>query len=315
MAAAERPDELAGYTIAITAERRREEFGAALERHGASVLYAPAIHIVPLADDSELRTATESTLAAPVDFVVATTGVGFRGWLEAADSWGLSSALSESLAASTLLPRGPKALGAIRAAGLREAPVPQNGAGVWPQSESSAAVLDRLLAEPELTGRRIAVQLHGDPMTDFVQALRDRGAEVIELPVYRWVPPTDGAPLRRLLELTVAAAIDCVAFTSAPAALSFLRTADELGLGPGVRKALLSAGEGGGDGGGVVAACVGSVTAAPLVEAGLPVIVPERGRLGSLVREIVEQVPRLRPRAAGSGGAVSDGARSDGAGR
>jgi len=39
------------------------------------------------------------------------------------------------------------------------------------------------------------------------------------------------------------------------------------------------------------------VTAAPLVAAGLPVVVPERGRLGALVREIVEQVPRLRGRA------------------
>ena len=43
---------LAGYTIGITAARRREEFGAALERRGATVVYAPAIKIVPLADDS-----------------------------------------------------------------------------------------------------------------------------------------------------------------------------------------------------------------------------------------------------------------------
>jgi uroporphyrinogen-III synthase len=38
---------LAGYTIGITAARRREEFGAALERRGATVVYAPAIKIVP----------------------------------------------------------------------------------------------------------------------------------------------------------------------------------------------------------------------------------------------------------------------------
>ena len=81
---------LAGYTIGITAARRREEFGAALERRGATVVYAPAIKIVPLADDSQLRDATERCLAAPLDIVIATTGIGFRGWIDAADAWGLA---------------------------------------------------------------------------------------------------------------------------------------------------------------------------------------------------------------------------------
>ena len=51
---------LAGYTVGITAARRREEFAAALERRGAKVVSGPAIRIVPLADDSELRAATSA---------------------------------------------------------------------------------------------------------------------------------------------------------------------------------------------------------------------------------------------------------------
>jgi uroporphyrinogen-III synthase len=270
---------LAGYTIGITAARRREELGAALERRGARIVYGPAIRIVPLADDTELLAATRRCLDAPLDYAVATTGIGFRGWLEAADTWGLAEGLTETLARTTLLARGPKARGAIRAAGLREA---------WsPDSESSAEVLEHLLEEPDLTGRRIAIQLHGVPQPEFVTALRARGAEVIEVPVYRWVLPTDEAPLRRLIDSTAARSVDCVAFTSAPAALSFLRTADTLGAGAAVRSALF---------GDVVAACVGPVTAGPLVEAGLPVVQPERARLGALVREIVERVPDLRGR-------------------
>jgi len=64
---------LAGYTVGVTAARRREELGTALERRGATVVYAPAIKIVALADDSRLRDATERCLAAPLDIVVATT--------------------------------------------------------------------------------------------------------------------------------------------------------------------------------------------------------------------------------------------------
>ena len=280
---------LAGYTVGITAERRRAEFAAALERQGATVVSAPAIRIVPVADDAELRAATRRCLESPLGLVIATTGVGFRGWVEAAGGWGVGEQLLAALSQATVLARGPKVRGAIRAAGLREA---------WsPESESSAEVLQYLLAQ-DLDGRRIALQLHGDPLTDMVRALREAGAEVIEVPVYRWVPPEDTGPLERLVRVVGAAtqtaasgagagaaAVDAVAFTSAPAAVSFLRTARELGCSDSVRTALL---------GPVVPACVGPVTAGPFERDGIPVIQPARARLGALVKEIAEQVPRRR---------------------
>ena len=267
---------LAGFTVGITAARRKEEFAAALERRGAKVISAPAIQIVPLADDSQLREATRRCLERPLDIVIATTGIGFRGWVEAADAWGIGEELIKAVGEATVLARGPKARGAIRAAGLREA---------WsPESESSSEVLEHLIGG-DLGGKRIAVQLHGDPLPDVVQTLRLAGAEVIEVPVYRWVPPADTAPLTRLIQAVSCAAVDAVAFTSAPAAASFLQTARELGCADAVRAALL---------GPVVPACVGPVTAGPLRHEGIPVIEPARARLGPLVREIVEQVPRRR---------------------
>ena len=268
---------LAGYTVGITAARRRHELGGALERRGARVVYGPAIRIVPLTDDTELRAATERCLEGPLDVVIATTGIGFRGWIDAADAWDLAAPLTAAIDRSTIIARGPKAKGAIRASGLREA---------WsPESESSSEVLDHLLSHHDLDGRRIAVQLHGEPLPDLVQTLRIAGAEVIEVPVYRWVRPRDEAPLRRLVELVADGALDCVAFTSAPAASSFLQTADELGCAPAVAAALRQR---------VVAACVGPVTAGPLLRRDIPVAQPDRGRLGALVREIVEQVPLRR---------------------
>jgi uroporphyrinogen-III synthase len=280
---------LAGYTIGITAARRREELGAALERRGANVTYAPAIRIVPLADDSRLREATERCLEAPLDVVVATTGIGFRGWIEAADAWGLVEKLTAAIDRSTVLARGPKARGAIRASGLREA---------WsPESESSSEVLAHLIASGDLEGSRIAVQLHGEPLPDMVQTLRIAGAEVIEVPVYRWVPPEDTQPLRRMIQAVSAAGIDAVAFTSAPAAASFLRAADTCGRGGAVRTALR---------GPVVAACVGPVTAGPFQQEEIPVIQPARGRLGALVRVIAEQLPARRGRLLPVAGHVMD---------
>ncbi|MCZ2820175.1 uroporphyrinogen-III synthase [Modestobacter sp. VKM Ac-2977] len=269
---------LAGYTVAVTAARRSEELGALLDRRGARVLYAPAIRIVPLSDDADLVTATREVLAAPVDLVVATTGVGFRGWLEAAEAWDLP--LREHLATARVLARGPKARGAIRGAGLVDA---------WsPESESSAEVLSHLLsgAEGPLPGRRIAVQLHGDPLPELVAGLVRAGAEVVKVPVYRWVLPEDTAPLRRLVAVIAARAVDAVTFTSAPAAASLLQVAEEEGVYAGVLSALTDA---------VLPVAVGPVTAAPLEAAGVRSVQPERARLGALARSVVSELPARHP--------------------
>jgi uroporphyrinogen-III synthase len=264
---------LAGFTVGVTAARRREELSNLLERRGARVLGAPAIRIVPLADDTELRAATDHCLDGPLDVVVVTTGIGFRGWMEAADGWGLGETLTGGLRGARILARGPKARGAIRAAGLVDD---------WsPDSESSSEVLEHLLARG-VAGLRIAVQLHGEPLPDFVEALEDAGAQVVEVPVYRWVPPEDITPLHRLVEVVAARGVDAVAFTSAPAAVSLLTTARELGRLPAVVRALQTD---------VLAACVGPVTAAPLERADIPTLQPARSRLGALVREIVDALP------------------------
>ncbi|MFI9755906.1 uroporphyrinogen-III synthase [Streptomyces collinus] len=271
----QRPDHgpLAGFTVGVTAARRADELGALLQRRGAAVLHAPALRIVPLADDSELLAATKEIIERVPDIVVATTAIGFRGWVEAADGWGLGEELLARLGGVRIMARGPKVKGAVRAAGLTEE---------WsPSSESMAEVLDRLLEEG-VDGLRIAIQLHGEPLPGFVEALREGGAEVVGVPVYRWMPPEDITPVDRLLDATVGRALDAVTFTSAPAAASLLSRAEERGLLDEVLAAL---------GHDVLPACVGPVTALPLQSRGIDTIQPERFRLGPLVQLLCQELP------------------------
>lgn len=264
---------LAGFTVGVTAARRAEELGTLLKRRGAVVHQAPALRIVPLADDSELLDATKELIDHAPDVVVATTAIGFRGWVEAADGWGIGDALLERLRGVELLARGPKVKGSVRAAGLTEA---------WsPGSESMAEVLDRLLGEG-VEGRRIALQLHGEPLPGFIESLQAAGAEVIGVPVYRWMPPQDIAPLDRLLDATAARGLDAVTFTSAPASASFLGRAEARGLLPEILGALRDD---------VLAACVGPVTALPLQARSIPTVQPERFRLGPLVQLVCAHLP------------------------
>src|SRR3954471_4864476 len=111
---------LSGYTVGVTADRRRDELANLLESRGARVVLAPALRIVPIADDAELRAATRACLESPPDVVLVNTGIGMRGWLEAAEGWGLAEPLRGVLARAYLIARGPKARAAIRAAGLHD---------------------------------------------------------------------------------------------------------------------------------------------------------------------------------------------------
>lgn len=266
---------LVGFAVGVTADRRRDELAAMLRRRGARVVEAPLVRIAPIDDDTQLYEATQRCVAAPLDYVVATTGVGWRGWMSAAAGYGLDDALLATCRAATVLSRGPKATGAVRACGLRE---------TWsPASEAVDELLDWLLAR-DVAGSRIAVQEHGAPLPAFAAALRERGAEVVEVPVYRWLPPADPAAAARMCDAVCRRELAAVTFTSAPAAEALLAAArSEV-----QRSALLDA-----LGHDVLAACIGPVCARPLQAAGVPVAWPKRGRLGELARLVVDQ---LEPR-------------------
>ncbi|MEJ2867571.1 uroporphyrinogen-III synthase [Actinomycetospora sp. OC33-EN08] len=264
---------LDGVRVGVTADRRADDQIDLLHRRGATTVHGPTMRIVPLADDEALAAVTRTLVEAPPDVVVATTGQGFRGWLEVADSWELGERLRTVLGQAEVLARGPKARGAIRGAGLREA---------WSadETESSPEVLEHLLALG-VDGRRIAVQLHGDPMTDFLTALRAAGADVVEVHVYRWEPPPDLPAVDALIAAVIAHEVDAVTFTSAPAVEGLVHRAEATGRAPELLAAFR---------GEVLACAVGPVTAAPLDRLDVPSIAPERFRLGAMVRRLEEHV-------------------------
>ncbi len=261
---------LEGCTIVIAVDRRSTELAAALERHGAQVRSAPALTIVPHIDDESLIARTRELIANPPDVVVATTGVGFRGWMEAADEAGLLDELHAAMAHAQIVARGPKARGAIQQAGLT--------ADWVAESETSTELGEYLLAEG-VRGRRIAVQHHGSGADGLDELFQAHGADVVSLTVYRWGPPPDEAVVRRSVAATAAGEVDAVLFTSAPGAAEWLAAARREGVLDEII-ALSRSGR-------VLMAAVGPITAGPLERLGVVPLQAERGRLGSLVRAVV----------------------------
>jgi uroporphyrinogen-III synthase len=265
---------LSGYTVGVTAERKAGELIDLLRRKGADIMHGPAMSTRMLTDDEQLRADSERLIAEPPDVIVITTGMGFRGWRDAVTDWGLGERFDHVCAAADVLVRGPKARGAVRAAGLAET--------FSAPGETNAELLE-YLRDSDVAGKRIAVQQHGKPMPEFAAALRDAGAEVFEVCVYRWAPPADFGPLDELIDGVTAGRVHALTFTSAPAAAGMLDRAAATGRDEELLAALR---------GDVLVVCVGSVTAEPLAERGVPNVQPDRPRTAALVRTLTSELGR-----------------------
>ncbi|WP_413336229.1 uroporphyrinogen-III synthase [Brevibacterium sp. GP-SGM9] len=265
---------LTGKRIVLTAQRRAEQFAAALERRGATIMHAPTLSVVPHVDDPELLARTRALIDERPDIVVITTGVGFKGWAEVAEAGGLAEQWHAMLSEARIIARGPKARGAIQAAGLKASWVAE--------SETSAEIQEKLL-EAGVNGERIAIQHHGSGADGLNEAFDAAGADVCSLVIYRWGPAPDPDAVVAAVEMVARRECDAVAFTSAPGASAFLEAAEEQHLLPEVIAAFTHEH-------GVLAAAVGDVTAAPLWDHGIKVAIPARFRMGALVNTLVDEL-------------------------
>jgi uroporphyrinogen-III synthase len=259
-----------GFVVGVTADRRAEEQIELFERRGATVVHARLIRTRPFGAEHALHEATVDVVERPPDYVIASTGIGMRSWLSAAEAWGLDGALIDALAATRVAARGPKVAGALATAGIP----------VWwrAPSETLAEVVARL-GEEELRGCRVVVQQHGRPVPEALRAVRDAGAEVLEIPVYRWDVPEDLRPARRLVGAAVDGRVDAVTFTSTPALQNFVALAREEEALAALRRKVAQRE--------LVVACVGPVCGEAARRAGFEdVVLPPAARLGSMVRSL-----------------------------
>lgn len=258
---------LSGFVVGVTADRRAEEQIRLLEHRGADCVHGPVIKTHPLGPTEALERATRAIVERRPDIVVLMTGIGVRGWLEAADALHIGDDLRAALEQADLYVRGPKAMGAAITGGLTVA---------WAAPDArSDGILDEL-ERIGVEGRVVAVQLDGTDGDRLAGALAELGAEVIAVPVYRWSLPDDLGPAERLIRSICERKLDAVTFTTKPAVENFMTIATEIGRRDEVLSALDED---------VVTVCVGPVCAAGAVELGIRApIQPDRARLGPMVQ-------------------------------
>lgn len=291
-----------GLRVGVTGARKGGELVAALERRGALVTWGPTLAPDQPESDAQLLVETRTILDAAPGWLVLSTGVGVRMWVEAAGRLGHGEALLRLLRATPTLARGSKAWGALRTLGVEPVFVSP--------LETDADVVAWL--QPRVrASETVAVQLHGAGGLAEYQALESQGARLLSVTPYRCELPDELGAAKRLILDVLDGRIDVLVATSATAARNLLAIAAQMELESELVAALRPDR-------GVVVAAVGPVTAEALEDLGVPVgVMPKRARTGELIRSIegwaqrrelvtwpagtgaIELVPHLREARAG----------------
>lgn len=223
-----------GLTVAAFESRRAKEMAALIANYGGNAEVAPSMREIPLEENPAAFAFAERLFAGRLDAVIFMTGVGAETLMAVLETRYPREQIVQAVSKLLVVARGPKPLKVLRALQI---PV----AIVAPEPNTWREILKAWDEQPQrlpIKGSRIAVQEYGVPNKDFLRQLRERGAEVLEVPVYRWGLPEDLEPLRRVLNEIVEGRARVVLFTNATQLDHVLRVASEQGIEAKLREAL-----------------------------------------------------------------------------
>ena len=196
-----------GKRIAILESRLGEQLADLVRQRGGVPLHAPALAEHPDLEPEKIRALIQSLEKQPAKLFIFQTGVGTKALFAATDALGLSSLLMDHLSKSVVAVRGPKPTGALRSRKVR---IDRSAADPFTTSE----ILDSI-RDVDLKGQRVIIQRFGTVNAELDRALEARGAQVTEIPTYRWSLPQDTKPLENLVGALERGELDAVAFTNA----------------------------------------------------------------------------------------------------
>jgi uroporphyrinogen decarboxylase len=269
-----------GLQVVAFESRHAQEMASLITRSGGTARIAPALREAPLEENAAALAFGSELVAGHVDAVIFMTGVGTRRLMEILETRYPRERIVKSLAETTVVARGPKP-----AKVLRELPVPITI--TVPEPNTWRELLEELDENPRaftVAGSRVAVQEYGVPNDAFLTALKERGAEVLRVPVYQWVLPRDIQPLREAIQALVQGRAQVVLFTNSAQVDHLLLVAAEAGLKEQLLEALKQ----------VVVASVGPTCSETLTAHGIGVdLEPAHPKMGPLVQETARRAKQI----------------------
>ena len=268
---------LQGLKIISFESRRAVEIAELIRRYGGEPLVAPSMREVPLDENRAALELVPELEAGKLDLLILMTGVGTRTLNQALLTQFSQERIIAALQRVRLVTRGPKPVAALRELGLKPAIT-------VPEPNTWREVLSTLESGVELRGKRIAVQEYGIPNPQLTSALRDRGATVSTISIYRWELPDDLEPLRQAVDKIMRGDAEIVLFTNGAQVDHLFRVAAEMQADYRLRLALERA----------VIGSVGPICTQVLEQFGIdPDIEPAHPKMGSLIAEVAASAQPL----------------------
>ena len=262
-----------GLTVAAFENRMAAEMTGLIERFGGRPMVAPAMREVPLEDNREALQFGERLLAGQVDMLILLTGVGLETLLGVLKTRHSLEAVKEALGRVTLVARGPKPAAVLKTLGLTPTVT-------VPEPNTWRDLLQALDDHSPVLGLRVALQEYGATNTQLLEELRERGATLSRVPVYRWALPENLEPLRDVLSAAVAGQVDVLLVTNAVQVDHVMQMLTKDGRVEPFKQAVKR----------MVVASVGPTASERLRSHGLPVdLEPSHPKMGTLVKETAEQ--------------------------
>jgi uroporphyrinogen-III synthase len=266
-----------GLTVASFESRMAAEIARLIERYGGNPLVTPALREVPLDDNSAALKFGVKLTTERVDLLILLTGVGTTALFDLLKTRYPWPSIMAALKQTALVARGPKPVAALKAFGLQPTLT-------VPEPNTWVDLISTLDEYRPVKGLRVAVQEYGASNPDLLKALNQRGAEVFQVPIYRWALPNDLGPLRQVLDDIIAGKAPVLLITNAAQVDHVMQVLGKDGkVGP-FRAALKN----------MVVASIGPTASERLRQYDWPIdLEPSHPKMGVLVKECGERTHAL----------------------
>ena len=266
-----------GLTVAAFESRMAREMTRLIEHHGGQARVVPALQEIPIQDNPAALRFGAKLIDGSVDILILMTGIGTTTLFDILQSRHPMASIIAGLTHTAIVARGPKPVGALKALGLTPTLT-------VPEPNTWIEVVSTLDEYRPVKGLRVAVQEYGTSNPELLEALRQRGADVFPVPVYRWALPEDRGPLKQVLGEIIAGTVQVMLITNAAQIDHVMQLLEQDGTTAQLKEACNK----------MVVASIGPTASERLRHYDLPIdFEPSHPKMGILVKECSEQAHAL----------------------
>ena len=266
-----------GLIVAAFESRMAREMTRLIEHFGGQPLVAPALREIPIQDNPAALRFGARLIDGQVDILILMTGIGTTTLFEILRSRHPMSSIMAGLKQTAIVARGPKPVAALKRLGITPTLT-------VPEPNTWVEVVSTLDEYRPVKGLRVAVQEYGTTNPELLEALRQRGAEVFPVPIYRWALPEDTGPLKQALGEIIAGNIQVMLVTNAAQIDHVMQLLEQEGTTAQFKEACKK----------MVVASIGPTASERFRHYDLPIdFEPPHPKMGVLVKECSEQAHAL----------------------